>query len=219
MPRLIHPAPRHPSSPGAALVLVLPVVVALALITMLLSRPHPADAGGPAAPVAVIDSTFPIEEEIRRFRATVSGVPATLREGAPSIEALVSRFAAAVESADTAALARLVLQRDEFIGVYYPHTRYTTAPYELSPALLWFQMQNRSSRGLGRLLAREGGRPLGVTGYRCGQEPRHEATNRIWEGCTVEVRPAGGAPRMRTLFGSILEQGGRFKFLTYANDY
>lgn len=219
---MMHLDPSHPRPSPSPRILswFLPLVVGLSLMTMLVStcgsRP---EAEPEATTVGVVDSTFPIEEEIRRFVATVDSVPTTLRAGAQSRDDLVRRFIRAVETLDTLEFGRLVLQRDEFIGVYYPHTRFTAPPYELSPALLWFQMQNRSSQGLTRLLQRDGGRSLGYQGVHCPPEPQREAENRLWEGCRVEVSDSAGATRSRQLFGTILEHAGTFKFLTFANEY
>lgn len=172
-----------------------------------------------AVPVVqgVVDSVFPIDEESRRFVATLDSVPTALREGADSRGTLVRRFVRALETRDTAELRRLVMQRDEFIALYYPHTRYTRRPHELAPALLWFQMENPSSRGLHRALERFGGRSLGYQGLRCPEVPRIEERNRIWEGCTVAVRGEDGVVAPRQLFGALLERDGTWKFLSYAN--
>lgn len=166
----------------------------------------------------IVDSVFPIDEEIRRFTATLDSVPAALRHGAPDREALVARFIRAVETRDTLELPRLLLQRDEFIALYYPSSQYTTRPYELAPALLWFRMENTSSRGINRLLERMGGRALGYAGMTCPDQPRVEGRNRIWEGCTVMTGESGGPGVARQLFGDILERDGIWKFLSYAND-
>jgi hypothetical protein len=145
----------------------------------------------------IVDSVFPIDEEIRRFVATLDSVPTALRHGAGSRDELVQRFIRAVETRDTTELPRLVIQRDEFIIFYYPHTRYTERPYELAPALLWFQMENPSSRGLNRLLERLGGRSLGYEGLSCPDAPRIEERNRIWDGlhrAGPRTGPDCGAP-------------------------
>lgn len=182
-------------------------------------------AGSPDAPAppgtsrGVIDSTIPIAEEVRRFIATVDSVPTRLRHGARSRDELVARFLRAVETRDSLELPRLILQRDEFIGVYYPYTQFTAPPYELSPSLLWFQMQNRSSRGIGRLLDRHGGRALGARDLTCPAPPLEQAGNRIWHGCTMTVVDSAGARRVRRLFGEMLEREGVWKFLSFANDY
>lgn len=165
----------------------------------------------------IVDSVFPIDEEIRRFVATLDSVPTALRHGAGSREELVERFIRAVETRDIAELPRLVIQQDEFITFYYPHTRYTQRPYELAPALLWFQMENPSSRGLNRLMERMGGRSLGYAGLDCPDQPLIEERNRIWEGCTVTVRGQDGNMAPHRLFGAMLERDGTWKFLSYAN--
>lgn len=168
-----------------------------------------------AASGGVVDSSLPVEEHLRRFRAGLSE-PTALRGGAATRDALVRRFLSAVESADTAALATLVLDRAEFAWLYYPHTRYTAAPYELSPALLWFQMQNVSSRSITRLLMRHGGQPLGASGYTCGP-PLLEGPNRVWSDCRVVLGAPPDTASLR-LFGSILEHGGTFKLVSLANE-
>jgi hypothetical protein len=196
---------------------ILPLA-ALAAAMLVACSPAPAPEPAPTSQ-GVVDSILPIEEEVRRFLETVDSVPVTLRHGASSIETLVRRFLRAVETLDTLAFARLVLQRDEFIGLYYPHTDFTGPPYSLSPALLWFQMQNRSSRGMTRLLQRDGGHAIKVRSVSCPPAARHEGPNLLWEGCLVEVTDSAGAARGRRLFGTIIERDRTFKFLTLANEY
>lgn len=195
---------------------MLPLGILAALFLLACAGAEPVPDTPATVAGRVVDSTFPIEEEIRRFAATVESLPMALRGGAPDRDALVARLVQAVERRDTLALAPLVVQRDEFISLYYPHTTFTRPPYELSPALVWFQMQNVSSRGISRLLQRDGGGPLGVTGVRCPTPPREEGPNRIWEGCLAII---GAAATERRLFGPILERGGTWKFLTLSNEY
>jgi hypothetical protein len=179
------------------------------------------ESQGPAAAAAVgevrhpgvVDSIFPIEEEMKRFRAILGPEPTGLAGGAPSLEALVARFTTALVHADTAALLDMQLSRNEFGWLYYPTTRFTARPYELAPATVWFQIESGSSQGLGRLLDRLAGRPLTVEGHSCPLEPRNEGLNRVWEGCTVRI------PFEATLFGSIVERDGVFKFVSYTNGF
>lgn len=175
-------------------------------------------AGGEARRPVYVDSIFPIEEDIRRFRATLDEEPTSLRGGAESRERLVKRFVEALERKDTFALAELVLTRPEFGVLYYPHTKYVAEPYRLSPGLLWFLIQNQSSRGITRALQRYGGRPLRYLGHRCDpEEPEAQGPNRVWTGCVVIRAGPDGEPLEERLFGSILERQGRFKFVSFAN--
>ncbi|MEX2570005.1 MAG: hypothetical protein WD737_01800 [Gemmatimonadota bacterium] len=175
-----------------------------------------ADAEG--APTGVVDSIFPIQEEIRRFKLTVDGDAERLTGGAESREALVSGFVSALERLDTAALARGVIDRAEFIDLYFPGTVYVEPPYEMDPAIIWFQMTNNSSRGITRAFRRLGGRSLAYGGHSCASSPRVEGHNRIWERCVVRIAPDGGEEIELRLFGLILERDGRFKFVTYGNE-
>ena len=66
----------------------------------------------PSAAGRIIDSLLPIEEEIRRFREAVPEVPASLTGGEPSRDALVRRWAAALEQRDSAALGSMLKNSD-----------------------------------------------------------------------------------------------------------
>jgi hypothetical protein len=193
----------------------LPVLVALLMALASLACDEAPEA---VVTGRVVDSIFPIDEEIRRFQATVVDTPAALRGGAPDRDALVERFVAAVEATDTAALPDLVIDRAEFGFLYYPHTRFTAAPYELSPSLLWFQIQNQQSRGLTRLFRRMGGRPLGYRGYRCEDDARLEGPNRVWEACRLLLAGLDGDTVEVRLFGSIVARDGVFKFVSLSNE-
>jgi hypothetical protein len=197
--------------------------LAAALATLLLvlgaGQPAPAPQQDPApdAYTTVVDSIFPIEEELRRFRSGLEEVT-SLADGASSRDELVERFLVALERGDTTALAPLLLTRAEFAYLYYPHTVYTRPPYELSPGLLWFQMENLTSRGLTRMLKTFGGRALNADGYVCEEPPSSEGPGQVWSECRIVLAPPSGERTTVRLFGSILGQGGRFKFVTYSAD-
>ena len=163
----------------------------------------------------VTDSAVPIEEALRRFRAG-SAEPAGLSGGAPDRETLVRSFVTALETGDTAALRGLVMGRDEFAWLYYPSTPMSRPPYELPPDLMWFQMQGRTERGASLLLGERAGAPLGYLAHTCGSE-RNEGDNRIFGHCVLRRLTAEGDTVTERLFGLILERGGVFKFVSYAN--
>ncbi len=173
----------------------------------------------PAGPRRVVDSIFPIEEEIRRFQATLPDTARALAGGEASRDALVRRFVRALEGGDSTAFAPMAVTRAEFGYLYFPESRFSRKPYRTKPGLLWSQIENGSSRGINRAYLRFGGQPLGFSGYDCPAEPAAEGANRVWEGCTVTIRPAGSdSARSLRLFGSILEREGSWKFLSYSND-
>jgi hypothetical protein len=164
-----------------------------------------------------IDSILPIDEEVRRFRERVGRRADALEGGTDGRDALVASFVTAVERADTAALARMAIDAAEFIDLYYPHTMYTSRPYELSPSIVWLLVGQNGEKGLVRILRRLAGKPFGFEGYRCDPAPKIEGRNRLWDGCVLD-RTANGQRESLRLFGSIIERDGRFKFVSYAND-
>ncbi|HEX8672260.1 MAG TPA: hypothetical protein VF710_10235, partial [Longimicrobium sp.] len=112
------------------------------LLTAILAACAP-DA--PAAPLAaqspaVVDSIFPPAEAMRRFRTGLPEVD-SLSGGATSRGELVRRFVRAVETQDTAELRTLLMNRGEFVYLYFPTSRFARPPLRTDPALLWFQMQ------------------------------------------------------------------------------
>lgn len=175
-------------------------------------EPEPAAQG-------VVDSIFPVEEEVRRFKAQLPGTaPTALAGGAASREDLARRLIRAIETRDSMVIRSLVLTPWEFIELYYPHTKYTKPPYKQSPQLLWFFIQQNSEKGIGRALDRFGGRPAGYQRVECLRPAVLEERNRLHEACVVRWSTAQGKPDPFKLFGTILERDGRFKFISYAND-
>jgi hypothetical protein len=173
------------------------------------------DARAESGTLRVVDSAVPIEVALERFRRDLPR-PAGLTGGVGSREELVRRFIAALEASDTAALRRMVLRKDEFAWLYYPTTVFSRRPYELPPALLWFQMSGQSEKGASLLLSDRAGAPLGYVGHDCASE-RREGENTVYGQCVVRrVTTQGDTVRDR-LFGLILERDGTHKFVSYAN--
>ena len=170
-------------------------------------------------PGYIVDSILPIEEQLRRFRA---GVPDTIRElvgGASSREMLVRVFMRNLAASDTAALVRLTISRAEFAWLIYPDSPLSAPPYRLAPDLAWMQHAAASGTGLTRLLERLGGGQLQLHSWDCSEGPLPEGKNRIWRNCAVRFEQPGAAQNSLRLFSSIIERQGRFKILSYANDF
>ena len=179
-----------------------------------------ASGHGPAsrslvATVGHVDSAIPIDEALRRFRRELPK-PDALEEGAGSREKLVREFVRALEVQDTSALRRMVLRADEFAWLYYPSSPLSRPPYELAPALMWFQLQGESEKGASRLLAERAGSPLRYLDHACAPA-RVEGKNRIHSHCELRHLAPGGDTVTERLFGLILEREGSYKFVSYAN--
>ena len=191
-------------------------VSALSACSLVLSACGRPEATAAVANSAVVDSIFPLAEEIRRFEAAYLVEPVReLKDRAGSRDELVQRFVQALESRDTATLQELTLDAAEFITFYFPHSVYARPPYRQNPAFVWFQFQQNGHKGIGRALARYGGLPSGFRGYHCASEPVRQGPVTLWQDCVVAW---GLQPDSIRLFGTILEHAGRFSFVSFAND-
>lgn len=167
----------------------------------------------------VVDSIFPVEEEIRRFKAARGNVSTSeLEHASASRDELVRRFMRGLEARDTAELRAMALSATEFIDLYYPTSIYSKPPYKQSPELVWMLIQQSGEKGIGRALQRYGGTDQKFEGYECDAEPLTSGENRVWEGCVIRWSPAQDIPSPIRLFGPIIERDGKLKFISYAND-
>jgi len=173
-----------------------------------------------ASPGYVVDSVLPVEEEIRRFRAAVGGEAAVeLRDGSDSRAELVERFVRDIAAADTTDLKRAALSPREFVDLIYPTSPNTHPPYRQSPSFVWMQISGQSASGLTRAIQRRAQQRLTYAGHACDPNAEVQGPNRLWLKCSVRlVSPAGDTTTQR-LFGTIVERGGRFKFVSYANQF
>jgi hypothetical protein len=174
------------------------------------------DSSVRAGPGYVIDSIRPIDEDVRRFQSTLGPRPTGFNGGAISRDALVRAFVRAVESRDTTALAKLVVDRAEFGYLVYPTSPNARPPYRQSPEIVWLMRSAATGKARSRLIERFGGQSLGFAGLSCSAPPKRQGDNTIWSDCAADrVTPSGNTTRVR-IFGAIVERDGRFKFLSLA---
>jgi len=165
----------------------------------------------------IIDSVLPVEEEIRRFQATIPGRPNAFANAARSRRELVKQFVRALEQHDTTALRRLVVDRAEFGYLVYPTSPNAAPPYRQSPDLVWLSRSASTDKAVSRLFDRFGGKPLGYAGFACPDSTDRQGANTLWSACVVNrVGSAGDTTRLR-MFGAIVGREGRFKFLSLTN--
>ena len=166
----------------------------------------------------VVDSVIPMDVALARFRTGMEE-PVALRGNVTSRDTLVARLMQALQVSDTLAFERLAVNRAEWAWLYYPTNVQSKPPYELPPALAWFQLQETNRKGVLRALRELGGHDIDLRGYGCNDEPTVEGENRIWAGCRVTLSRDGAEPVTIKLFGAILERGGVFEVLSYDNDF
>jgi len=177
---------------------------------------QPGSESLPAADTA--DSVPSAEASLASFRRQLPAVT-RLEGGAPSRDRLVEDFIAAVERNDTASVSRMHVSRAEYAYLYFPTSIYMRKPYVQPPAIAWLLSTQSSEKGISRVLRRLGGQNLTYAGYDCGEESR-EGDNTFWRSCTVTYTdPHDRSVVTRRLFGTVIERHGRYKFLSYANDF
>jgi len=173
-----------------------------------------------ASPGYVVDSILPVEEELRRFRVAIGGQPVTALAGASdSREALVRRFMKALAADDSVELRAMALRPREFADLVYPESPYTHSPYRQSPALVWSQIQNPSASGFTRLIRRLGKQPLQYLNHRCDPNPDRQGHNLIWTNCLIHLAGPNGETSNHRLFGSIIQRDGKFKIVSFRNEF
>ncbi len=170
-----------------------------------------------SAPSRVVDSILPIEEHLRRFRATLAPVE-SLAGGAGSRDSLVAAMVRATAAGDTLSLRGLLLTKAEYAWLYYPAHIYAATPYELDPATFWMMIGANGEKGLTRLLRQRAGQKLSLRAYQCEASKALHPPAREWNHCSLQL-VLGGEERAEQLFGSIVELDGRFKIVSYANQF
>jgi hypothetical protein len=190
--------------------------IALAAVAMLSAG---CSDGAPDAQAAVpVDTLHPPAEALSRFR---DGLPIadSLSGGAASRDELVAHFVDAVARQDTAAVRAMVLDRAEYGWIYFPSLQRMNPATHMQPEVMWMLHAQESQKGITRVLRRLGGGQARFGGYACEAAPRVEGANRYWDACTMETVAEDGENAIIKLFGSLIGRGGRWKIVSYANDF
>ena len=184
-----------------------------------MARAHQ-DSVNRTLPGYVIDSILPMDEALRRFRAAIGGEPVSaFAHGSRSRDALVSRFMKALVAGDSADLRAMVVSAREFADLVYPDSPNTKPPYQQDPGLAWRMIENSSESGYMRLLRRAGGIAVTLARYRCDPTPTTQGANQFWTNCTLTLVGAPGDTSTHRFFGNIIARDGRYKFMSYANEF
>ena len=123
---------------------------------------------------------------------------------------------AAVAAADTPTLRRLHVSRTTFDS-FFPYLPGTAR--RMGRDALWLILLLNSEKGIARTLQRRPIDPGRYRGLACAEPPRRRGPLMLWTDCRVRrARPGGGEDTVR-LFGSLVHWQGRWRFLSYANDF
>lgn len=189
---------------------------AVVLLGMLLAGCR--DAAPEAEAAVRVDSIRPPAEALAGFR---DGLPIadSLAGGAPSRDSLVARFVDAVAREDTAAIRGMVLSRAEYGWIYFPSLQRMNPGTRMQPEVMWMLHSQESEKGITRVLRRLGAGQARFAGYTCEDAPQVEEANRYFHQCAIETIAPDGETASLKLFGSVIERGGRWKIVSYGNDF
>jgi hypothetical protein len=137
--------------------------------------------------------------------------------GEPSIEALARSVLDAFEARDVERLAALAIDEREFHAVVWPDLPASRPERNLDADFVWTDLRVRSSAARHRALLVHGGRRYELVRVRVAGATTQHRHYLVHRKTVLEVRHAGGGEEVR-LFGSVLEQDGRFKVFSYNID-
>lgn len=121
----------------------------------------------------------------------------------------------ALASNDTTGIHALRLSRFEHDSVLVPNMPIGKTPTSMKDLeLAWYMLDQNNQKGIRRALADYGGRRLKVISVRFTKPDEHYGPLVVHKGTEVTVRDEAGAEFVMPIFGSILEEGGRFKIVS-----
>ncbi len=168
------------------------------------------------APGYVVDSVFPPDEALRRFKAEIPGAPVTaLSGGAQSVDSLLRRYWQLLSAGDTVALTPLVASKAEFAYLYFPESN---EPADgMQPSISWLLLSNNGGRGLTRSLAAATSAPGEVRGTLCTPNTHPVGQSLIHGPCGIVRERASGVDTL-WIATHIIERDGIFKLMSFTNE-
>ena len=138
-------------------------------------------------------------------------------EAAPSAEAAAEAVLDALERRDRDRLRSLALAEQEFRERVWPRLPASRPERNLPFSYVWGDLRQKSEGRLAATLARHGGRSYELAGVTFAGVTDY-GTYRVHREATLHVRDGTGAAHDLRLFGSMIEQDGRWKVFSYVTE-
>ena len=81
------------------------------------------------------------------------------------------------------------------------------------------QIANPSNSGYLRLFRRLGGQPFEYQSHTCHGSPERQGRNTLWLDCTIRVLTPQHETTTQRWFGTIIERDGRYKVMSFRNQF
>jgi hypothetical protein len=135
-----------------------------------------------------------------------------------SPEALARVVLSAVERRDAGALGAFALNKEEFEEHVWPELPAARPERNLSVNFVWGDLNHKSNVALRETLAAHGGKKYEFIGIRFLGDTTAYESYRVHRESELTVRDADGTEQQLRMFGSVLEQDGRYKVFSYVVD-
>lgn len=145
-----------------------------------------------------------------------SSRPLANTEASPS--ALASAILDALTRRDADRLQALALDEREFREHVWPELPASRPERNLPISYVWGDLNQKSQASLGRVLAAQGGKGYALVSLAFSAGTTPYKTFVVHRKAVVTVRDGAGAQTDLRLFGSVIEQGGRFKVFSFVTD-
>lgn len=135
-----------------------------------------------------------------------------------SAPALAQRVLAALERRDVTALRAVALSEQEFREQVWPELPAARPERKLPFWYVWGELRQKSETSLAATLTAQGGQRYELVAVRFLGDTTHYKSYLVHRKTELTVKDATGAEMQLRLFGSVLEQQGRFKVFSYVLD-
>lgn len=135
-----------------------------------------------------------------------------------SVFALAQAILERIEAADLDGLARLRVDEAEFYWLVWPELPSSQPERNLSWDYVWRDLNQKSLNSARRVIDRHGGRDYQLMRVEFADETTDYGSFRVHRDARVVVQDADGEILTLDLFGSVIEQNGRFKAFSLVTD-
>ena len=149
--------------------------------------------------------------------AACSSVP-PLANTVDSPDALARAVLDAVARRDRPALDAIALGEQEFRDHVWPELPAARPERNLPFSYVWGDLRQKSEASVGRTLAEHGGHRLELVSIAFLGETTQYKSYLVRRKTELTVKDSTGAEQHVQLFGSVIEQSGRFKVFSYVVD-
>ena len=144
--------------------------------------------------------------------------PAPLSQTYPSLEAVAEAAIAAAVAGDPVGLRALSLTEDEFRVHIWPTLPASRPERNVPFAFVWGTLHQNSEGHLQQSIHALRGQRLSLVRAEIAGETTDYGTVRVQRDTRLVVRDDSGTERSIRLFGSVVEQGGRYKIFSFVVD-